>query len=276
MPDGTSPDIKVSKNPQTQARVDQRAQELSHLKRNEGQPPEGLIPQARSQIATEIWINKIRSMLGKKAQNAEQRAQNAEENSMTDALTGLKSRRWYDEQLATKMAALQRHSSDDQGFYLALYDLDNLKRWNDHFGYSGANEVLKNVKKIGTRPGEDIARIGGDEFAQLINSGTNEEEMLTIVRRNADTFHQSGKEIIPGLSLKEGRPTDSQPPTESTFSVGMIRVTPGMTLEGIQKLQETAIARAKLQRDSIAISRDGSTIELVPRHTEPAPQTVQI
>ncbi len=274
MPDGLSPEIKISRNPQTQARVENVRDSLQQKFPEASE--QHLNFQARSKVANEMMMRIVRRMLGKKAQNAEQRAEIAEENSMTDALTGLKSRRWYDEQLATKMAALQRHSSENQGFYLALYDLDNLRQWNDHFGYSGANEVLKNVKKIGTRPGEDIARIGGDEFAQLINSGTNEEEILTIVRRNADSFHQSGEETIPGLSLKEGRPTNSQPPTESTFSVGMIRVTPGMTLEGIQKLQETAIAKAKLQKDSIAISRDGVTVELVPRHAEPTPQPVQI
>ena len=274
MPDGLSPEIKISRNPQTQARVENVRNSLQQKFPEASE--QHLNFQARSKVANEMMMRIVRRMLGKKAQNAEQRAEIAEENSMTDALTGLKSRRWYDEQLATKMAVLQRHSSEDQGFYLALYDLDNLRQWNDHFGYSGANEVLKNVKKIGTRPGEDIARIGGDEFAQLINSGTNEEEMLTIVRRNADSFHQSGEETIPGLSLKEGRPANSQPPTESTFSVGMIRVTPGMTLEGIQKLQETAIAKAKLQKDSIAISRDGVTVELAPRHAEPTPQPVQI
>lgn len=281
MPDGSSPDIKISKNPQTQARVEKRTQELSNLKRNEGQPPESLVPQARSQVATEIWIKKIRNMFGKKVQATEQRAEIAEANSMTDQLTGTKSRRWYDEQLETKMKAVKRHldkadgSESDEGFYIAVYDLDKLKAWNTHYGSAGADEILKNVGKLKPRTGEDIARVGGDEFGQLINSNTTEEEILTLVRRNADRFHELGTETVPRLPLKSNRPLDEEPPTQSTFSVGLVRYRPGMTLEQIKQISDVAIAEAKIHRDSIAISRDGTTVEMVPRHI-PAPQPTQI
>ncbi|MEK7092204.1 MAG: hypothetical protein AAB907_01110, partial [Patescibacteria group bacterium] len=83
MPDGLSPEIKISRNPQTQARVENVRNSLQQKFPEASE--QHLNFQARSKVANEMMARIVRRILGKKVQNAEQRAEIAEETSMTAA-----------------------------------------------------------------------------------------------------------------------------------------------------------------------------------------------
>ncbi|MFP7722406.1 sensor domain-containing diguanylate cyclase [Lysobacter sp. A3-1-A15] len=87
--------------------------------------------------------------------------------SVTDSLTGLNNRRYFDNQLAHEM---QRARQQLQPLSLLLVDLDHFKRINDTHGHPAGDRVLQLVADLldqGLRPTDAIARIGGEEFAVI-------------------------------------------------------------------------------------------------------------
>jgi diguanylate cyclase (GGDEF)-like protein len=80
-----------------------------------------------------------------------------------DFLTNLLNTRVFDEALARRCAA-------GEPFVLIVGDIDNLKQINDTHGHSEGNHVLREVAEtlVGAVSGDDeVARVGGDEFAVL-------------------------------------------------------------------------------------------------------------
>ncbi|GGE08214.1 hypothetical protein GCM10011390_29130 [Aureimonas endophytica] len=85
---------------------------------------------------------------------------------LLDPLTGIANRRAFDE-LMTACAARER------GFAIAMVDLDHFKQINDRFSHLVGDEVLRRVADIlsaSCGPGDHAARLGGEEFALVIDS----------------------------------------------------------------------------------------------------------
>jgi diguanylate cyclase (GGDEF)-like protein len=85
----------------------------------------------------------------------------------TDSLTGLVTRRVFDE------AMVQAMTSEDpsDGTALVLFDLDRFKSVNDRYGHQGGDQVLVHVSALllaAARHGDIVSRIGGDEIALLM------------------------------------------------------------------------------------------------------------
>ena len=91
-----------------------------------------------------------------------------------DFLTGILNTRVFDEALARRCAA-------GRPFVLLLGDMDNLKAVNDTHGHSAGNSELRRLADaLGevTGDGDELARVGGDEFALLTNAGLPDAERL--------------------------------------------------------------------------------------------------
>jgi diguanylate cyclase (GGDEF)-like protein len=84
-----------------------------------------------------------------------------------DSLTGLYSRRGFDEMLVKYLKMAQRGKL---ALCLLVMDLDNLKLVNDTLGHAKGDWVLKSVSKAITlaRTQDFFARTGGDEFCGLV------------------------------------------------------------------------------------------------------------
>ena len=97
----------------------------------------------------------------------------AEEQALTDTLTGLKNRRAMDHELAGIISA-------GHPFALKHADLDVFKAVNDTLGHAAGDYVLQAVAEImndETRDGDVAARVGGDEFVLLIK-GTEDHVLV--------------------------------------------------------------------------------------------------
>ncbi|HZX49222.1 MAG TPA: sensor domain-containing diguanylate cyclase, partial [Nitrospirota bacterium] len=106
--------------------------------------------------------------------------------SITDSLTGLLNRRYFEERLAEEMERSRRHR---QPFSLIIMDIDNFKTLNDSFGHLFGDEILKtttNVIRRCVRIIDIAARYGGEEFAIILPTTDKNDAGIIAERIRAD------------------------------------------------------------------------------------------
>lgn len=91
-----------------------------------------------------------------------------EELSITDALTDLFNRRYFDEVFRKKILIARR---ENKKIALAIIDIDYFKQFNDTYGHQAGDKALQavanDIKSKMFRPNDYCFRIGGEEFAML-------------------------------------------------------------------------------------------------------------
>jgi diguanylate cyclase (GGDEF)-like protein len=91
-----------------------------------------------------------------------------EYNVTVDGLTGLRNRRWLDENLPR---LISRHQKSDNSLSLIMLDIDFFKKFNDAYGHGAGDRVLTTVgRAIETRlrPTDFGVRYGGEEFTVVL------------------------------------------------------------------------------------------------------------
>lgn len=87
---------------------------------------------------------------------------------LTDALTGVNNRRYFDHRCQIEVSQARRHRHP---LACLLLDLDKFKRINDTYGHQTGDEVLMSAARIiqtQLRVGDTLARFGGEEFVVLL------------------------------------------------------------------------------------------------------------
>ena len=100
-----------------------------------------------------------------------------------DPLTHLPNRRAFQRELET---AVKRSTRANNTVALAYIDLDHFKPINDNYGHHVGDAVLLLVAQrlnAAVRICDTVARIGGDEFAALIENISTDEDIIPIVER---------------------------------------------------------------------------------------------
>lgn len=108
-----------------------------------------------------------------------------QEQAITDGLTGMKTRRYFDEALA---AEWKRSIRSKRPFSLILMDLDRFKPINDRFGHLEGDLVLVRIGKIleqRCRRSNVVARYGGDEFIILMAEASTDQALILAERLRA-------------------------------------------------------------------------------------------
>lgn len=123
---------------------------------------------------------------------------------ITDALTGTRNRRFFDEVIGRE---LQRHRRYKTPLSIIFIDIDQFKVINDTLGHETGDRVLREVAVFllrNIREADYLFRWGGDEFLVLISCG--EQEALRRAAALQEAFAAS-PELVglpPGVALSIG------------------------------------------------------------------------
>lgn len=112
-----------------------------------------------------------------------------ERRSYEDALTGLPNRHWVNVYLPE---AIARANEGQTMLALLFIDLDGFKSVNDSMGHEAGDELLRHAGrrlKLAVRPGDHVARIGGDEFVVIIESIAQASDAALVAERVVNAFH---------------------------------------------------------------------------------------
>ena len=161
----------------------------------------------------------------------------AQLNAVTDSLTGLANRRYFDAAINAEFHRLKR-----SGAFLSLImmDIDHFKQFNDLYGHLAGDNCLKVVggalKRVISRVPDVIARYGGEEFVAMLPE-TDKNGALNIAKRLT--------QAVEGLAIPH---TASATANHLTISLGVVTISPGeaqFTSEQVVAMADNALYSAK-------------------------------
>ncbi len=159
-----------------------------------------------------------------------------EKTAVTDPLTGIPNRRFFQEKLREEIQLAQRYG---RPFSLILMDIDHFKKINDKFGHDIGDKVLAEFASLVERHIRDsdfFCRIGGEEFAVILPETT-----LNDAVRVAKKINKIVREN-PSVTVSV------------TVSLGVVEYTKGESEADIYKRADHALYKAKSSgRDRVVI-----------------------
>jgi len=182
-------------------------------------------------------LNIIRDITERKRSEQQlQEAYNAVEAlAITDGLTGLANRRRFDQYLTTEW---RRSMREHTPLSLLMLDADFFKSYNDTYGHPRGDSCLRQIAEaaqdIVSRPGDLVARFGGEEFTVILPNTDNAGAMKV------------GEEICEALRSRK-LPHSGNPYGIITISIGCATMVPkfGHHAVNLIELADKALYDAK-------------------------------
>ena len=170
-----------------------------------------------------------------------ERMQELEREAGQDALTGLKNRRRFEEDLRAAMARARREGTTGA---LLMLDLDHFKQVNDSHGHPAGDRLIREVAEVlrgRSRESDVLARLGGDEFAVVLPRCSRAEAHLVA-------------EAIAG-ALRDHEPTvDGLEPVTASVGIAMFGDHPRSSIGSVVSEADSAMYAAKDGgRDSVRL-----------------------
>jgi diguanylate cyclase (GGDEF)-like protein/PAS domain S-box-containing protein len=169
------------------------------------------------------FVNTIRDISDRKRHERD-----LERKASSDGLTGLLNRTAF---MGRLREAIDRARESDQPLSLVLIDIDHFKAINDRYGHPLGDRVLVETAarlRAISRAEDDVARIGGEEFAWLLPSTSAEaaEEAAERARRLVQTTVVAGPDGV-------------------TVSLGVCGLNHARDADELYQLADAALYRAK-------------------------------
>ena len=161
-------------------------------------------------------------------------------------MTGLANRRHFAQHFDLERCALEQ---SDKPLSLIMIDVDEFKRFNDHYGHSAGDKALMALapilKRITRRRGDLAARYGGEEFVAVLS------------RTDAANAYRMAEEIRTEVEALGIPHEGSDVCAVVTVSLGVATAIPGVDGDASDLLDhaDEALYRAKeLGRNRVAVA----------------------
>ncbi len=185
-----------------------------------------IYPLIRTQVKEQ---GKLRAM----TESLSARSETLEHAALTDALTGMHNRRYFDDALKEYLDEFRRI---EKPIGLMVLDLDHFKLVNDTHGHDVGDEVLRRIAqclKEFTRYHDIVARLGGEEFA-IVAPNMNIETLIKFAERI--------RKAVSGLTITSDNVT-----LKVTISVGLAVWDGRETPDGFFRRADKLLYQAKRQ-----------------------------
>ncbi|MFH1368043.1 MAG: diguanylate cyclase [Elusimicrobiota bacterium] len=150
-------------------------------------------------------------------------------NAMTDALTGINNRRFFNEMLQREAARAERYKHP---LTIAYIDVDDFKSVNDNYGHHEGDRLLGALAKViseSVRNTDMVSRIGGDEFVIMF----------------PETYLEDSKNVVNKIVGKYSEAEENKG-YRSTLSIGVATfIRPSRDAEGLVRKADEAMYLAK-------------------------------
>ncbi|MDG6772856.1 GGDEF domain-containing protein [Thiomicrorhabdus sp. ZW0627] len=136
------------------------------------------------------------------------------ELSDTDQLTGIFNRRKLEHELSMHFETFSRYSTPTS---ILMFDLDNLKQVNDHFGHHVGDQAIRTMTDVcqsQLRKNDSVCRFGGDEFivvlpnTELENAVQFSERLMEHFKQGLESFRKGGTNVSVSIGVTTIMPTD--------------------------------------------------------------------
>ena len=209
--------------------------------------------------------NRLARSLDIRFENERLVRQLAESNRMlahiadNDALTGIPNRRAMDRHLGSEW---NRHCRSRKPLSLLFIDIDYFKQYNDTYGHEGGDHCLARVAELlcrqVQRPGEMVARFGGEEFAVILPETDAAHAQVVAESIRSELEQQCIPHAGSGISAF------------LTLSVGVSTTLPnlGQAIDDLRQIADLALYEAKNTGRNKVVAR--SSLLDAGIHVEPA------
>ncbi|MBI1213666.1 MAG: diguanylate cyclase [Alphaproteobacteria bacterium] len=174
------------------------------------------------------------------------RIEEIHKEALIDPLTGLANRRGLEAKL---QEATSNRAGSNRSFCVLMGDVDHFKQFNDKWGHSTGDQVLRLVAqafKAHTQDGDTVARIGGEEFVVILADTTLERAVGV------------AEDICRAVSSKKVvRRATGETLGTVTVSVGIARYQPGEPIgDVIERADACMLAAKQAGRNGVAAQTD--------------------
>lgn len=172
--------------------------------------------------------------------------------TLEDSLTGIYNRRYFERELEKAWRIARR---DHTQLAMMIIDIDNFKNYNDTYGHAAGDECLRQVahliQHVLHRPGDIVARIGGEEFVTLLPGIDQAGAMLV-----AQSIQ---KELQQAQIVHASSPVSQY----VTVSIGICLTMPGgeQTSLGLFQVADKALYKAKAQGRNLIVTGEMEKLE---------------
>ena len=155
---------------------------------------ESLVTSTREMRETNKALEDRLTLSKSEISNLQQSLEAIRAESLTDPLTGLGNRKYFDRSIEI---AVQNALANGEPLSLLMFDIDHFKSFNDSYGHLTGDQVLRLVGMSlkQTIKGQDItARYGGEEFVVVLPA-TDADTAHSICERIVTAFQDTTHEI---------------------------------------------------------------------------------